>query len=72
MGDERTETSTDAFLLTLDETAFLDVAAIIGLRARVTEKDDTDLVEAFLGSDTAFLKARRPMLVTSVPGILPQ
>lgn len=71
MGDH-TETSTDAFLLTLDETAILDVAALIGLRARVTEKVDNDLVEAFLGSDTPFIRAPRPMLVTSLPGILPQ
>jgi hypothetical protein len=71
MIDDRSDSSTDAFLLTLDETAILDVGALIALRARVTEKCDTDLVDAFLGSDDPFAKPRRPMLVTSVPSLRP-
>lgn len=71
MIDDRSETSTDAFLLTLDETAILDVAALIALRARATLKCDTDLVDSFLGSDEPFAKPRRPMLVTSMPSLRP-
>jgi hypothetical protein len=71
MTDDRIETSTDAFLLTLDEPAFVDVGALIALRARVTAKCDTDLVDAFLGGNDPFARPRRPMLVTSLPSLRP-
>lgn len=71
MCENPSDSSTDAFLLTLDERAILDVAALIGLRARTTEKNDSALIDAFLGSDAPFAKPRRPMLVTSLPGIRP-
>lgn len=70
--DEPTPTDTDAFLLNLDEQDFVRVGAMLGLRARPATTHDVALVDQFLDSDFLFSGRKKPVVVTSVPNLLPQ
>jgi hypothetical protein len=72
MNETAPTTETDTFLLVLNDPEFVRVGALLGLRARATDQADSQLVESFLDSDVRFSGARRSMLVTSVPNVLPQ
>ncbi len=63
---------TDAFLLALEESAFANVGAILGLRSRPWGAKDGELIEALLDSDFAYSRSGRPMLVTALPNVRPQ
>ncbi len=63
---------TDAFLLALEDTAFANVGAILGLQSRPACARERQLVEALLDSDFAFSRTGRPLLVTAMPGVRPQ
>jgi hypothetical protein len=66
------ETETDTFLLVLNDLDFVRVGALLGLRARPSNSEDTMLVDSFIDSDIQFGTLRRGMLITSLPNILPQ
>ncbi len=63
---------TDAFLLALEDAAFANVGAILGLQSRPACARERQLVEALLDSDFAFSRTDRPLLVTALPGLRPQ
>jgi hypothetical protein len=72
MNETTSTTDTDTFLLVLNDPEFVRVGALLGLRARATDQADSQLVDSFIDSDVQFSGARRKLLVTSVPNILPQ
>jgi hypothetical protein len=72
MNETTPTTDTDTFLLVLNDPEFLRVGALLGLRARTTDQADSQLVDSFIDSDVQFSGARRKLLVTSVPNLLPQ
>ena len=63
--NESPPVDTDAFLLNLDENAFVQVGSMLGLRARPTTSDDLVIVDQFLDTDLLFSAAHRPALVSS-------
>ena len=62
----------DALLLVLSEREILDVAAIVGLRARPSVRADIDLIEAFLDSDLTIGNGRPTMLLSVQPDVRDQ
>jgi len=65
----------DAFLLLLDEGEFLDIAAMIGLRARPTAGADSKIIEEFLESelaDSPLDEAGEAVLLGYLPDLPPQ
>jgi len=72
MNETTSTTETDTFLLVLNDPEFVRVGALLGLRARATHQADSQLVDSFIDSDVQFSGARRKLLVTSVPNVLPQ
>jgi len=72
MNETSSTTDTDTFLLVLNDPEFVRVGALLGLRARATHQADSHLVDSFIDSDVQFSGARRKLLVTSVPNVLPQ
>lgn len=69
---ELTSHQSDALLLVLSEREILDVAAIVGLRARPSVKADLELIEAFLDSDLNIGGGRPTMLLSVLPDVRDQ
>lgn len=69
---DTTAAQADALLLILTDREFLDIGAILGLRARPSVADDVKLIEAFLDSDTAIGSSQRKIVIGYLPEIPPQ
>ena len=69
---DTTSAQADALLLTLNDHEFIDIGAILGLRARPSQAEDLRLIEAFLDSDIALCGARRKMVLAFLPDLPPQ
>lgn len=63
---------TDFFLLSIDESNFAEVAAVLGLQARPASSDDQTLVNAYLRENDVFAETHAAILITTVPNVRAQ
>jgi len=65
----------DALLLLLDESEFLDIGAVIGLRSRPAAGEDSRIIDEYLDSEVAEMpigESRQKVLLGYMPDLLPQ
>lgn len=62
---------TGTLLLLLNEREFLRVGAIVGLRARTSNRQEAALVDQFIDSDVPRQQSRR-ILISAIPNLRSQ